>query len=89
MPANPPQYGESLGARERQVLEGMARGQSNKAIAHELALSVDTVGTYRRCLFVKLGVHDRQAAVAAGFRVGVLCRECPTCGQPAGAGVRR
>jgi two-component system nitrate/nitrite response regulator NarL len=89
MPANPPQYGESLGARERQVLEGMARGQSNGSIARELCLSVDTVKTYARAVFVKFGVRDRQAAVAAGFRTGLLRRECPTCGQPAGAGAQR
>ena len=45
----------------------MALGSSNREIAHELYLSVDTVKTHVRTLFQKLGVSNRtQAALAAG-----------------------
>ncbi|KWO49721.1 LuxR family transcriptional regulator [Burkholderia sp. MSMB1459WGS] len=45
----------ALSGRERQVLEGIVRGLSNKEIARELALSPRTVETYRAIAFDKLG----------------------------------
>ena len=47
--------GGELTARERQVLHGMAAGQSNRAIGRALFLSQDTVKTHSRGLFHKLG----------------------------------
>lgn len=61
-----------LTEREQQVLDGMARGLSNSAIGRELFLSEDTVKTHARRLFRKLGAPDRAAAVATGFRWGLL-----------------
>jgi NarL family two-component system response regulator LiaR len=55
-----------LSAREREVLALLALGLTNREIASELFLSVDTVKTYVRRLFAKLGVNNRtQAALAA------------------------
>lgn len=55
-----------LTEREREVLALLACGASNREIARELYLSVDTVKTHVRHLFRKLGVGNRtQAALAA------------------------
>lgn len=44
-----------LTQRERQVLERMGRGESNKTMAQELSLSVRTVESHRRNIATKLG----------------------------------
>jgi DNA-binding NarL/FixJ family response regulator len=44
-----------LTQRERQVLERMGRGESNKAMASALELSVRTVESHRRNIATKLG----------------------------------
>lgn len=55
-----------LSDREREVIALIASGESNRAIADELFLSVDTVKTHVRHAFRKLNVHNRtQAAVLA------------------------
>lgn len=61
-----------LTERQAQMLDGMCRGLSNPEIGRELHLSEDTVKMYVRKLFRKLKCHDRAAAVAWGFRAGVL-----------------
>jgi DNA-binding NarL/FixJ family response regulator len=60
-----------LSMREHEVLALVALGMSNREVADELYLSVDTVKTYVRRLFSKLGVNNRtQAALkAAGYEV--------------------
>jgi DNA-binding NarL/FixJ family response regulator len=56
----------ALTEREREVLALIALGSSNRQIASELYLSLDTVKTHVRKLFAKLGVRNRtQAAMAA------------------------
>jgi two-component system, NarL family, response regulator LiaR len=62
----------ALSEREQEVLALMALGLSNRQIAHELYLSVDTIKTHVRSVFSKLGVSNRtQAAlVAADHGVG-------------------
>lgn len=49
--------------REEEVLSCLFHGQSNKAIARSMFVSVDTVKTHLKRIYVKLGVADRQAAV--------------------------
>ena len=46
---------EQLTQREREVLECMGRGDSNKAMATKLGLSVRTVESHRRNIAAKLG----------------------------------
>ncbi len=53
-----------LTARQRDVLHLVARGDSNKAIARELGLSVSTVKTHLRSIFDTLGTASRTGAVA-------------------------
>jgi DNA-binding NarL/FixJ family response regulator len=58
-----------LSAREEEVLALLASGRTNAEIAEELFLSVDTVKTYVRRVFTKLGVKNRtQAAMHAARR---------------------
>ena len=61
----------ALSMREQEVLALIAFGMSNAEIGKELFLSVDTVKTYIRRLYSKLGVRNRaQAALhAAGHHV--------------------
>lgn len=60
-----------LTGREREVLELIARGQNNAAIAARLGLSVKTVQNYVSNIFAKLQVEDRAQALLrardAGF----------------------
>ena len=49
---------ESLSPREREVLERLADGDSNKSIAFGLDISPKTVATHRAHLLDKFGVHN-------------------------------
>ncbi len=69
---SPPESAPLLSEREVQVLQGMSRGLSNAQIGEELFLSEDTIKTHARRLFRKLNAPDRAAAVATGFRWGLL-----------------
>jgi DNA-binding NarL/FixJ family response regulator len=62
---------DTLSTREQEVLALIALGMSNVEIGRELFLSVDTIKTYVRRLYAKLGVRNRaQAALrAAGYNV--------------------
>jgi two-component system, NarL family, nitrate/nitrite response regulator NarL len=61
-----------LSDRERQVLDGFARGLSIPQVAQELVIGSSTVKTHAQRLYEKLGVSDRAAAVAEGMRRGLL-----------------
>ncbi|MEU0526840.1 response regulator transcription factor [Streptomyces niveus] len=63
---------EALSAREREVLELVARGTSNREIAAELFISEATVKTHLTHIYAKLGVRDRAAAVAVGYDRKIL-----------------
>ncbi|MGW6568727.1 response regulator [Streptomyces sp. NPDC054975] len=65
---------DSLSAREREVLELVAKGTSNRAIAVELFISEATVKTHLTHIYGKLGVKDRAAAVAVAYERGILGR---------------
>jgi two-component system nitrate/nitrite response regulator NarL len=56
----------SLTAREREILDHLARGQSNKSIARALDISPDTVKLHVRHILAKLNLTSRvEAAVFA------------------------
>jgi DNA-binding NarL/FixJ family response regulator len=61
-----------LSNREFQVLQLVADGLPNQAIAQSLFVSVETVRTHIKGVLRKLGARDRAHAVAIGFRSGVL-----------------
>lgn len=68
--------GVELREREMQVLVGMADGLSNRAIGRRHYIAEDTVKTYGRRLFRKLGVGDRAHAVRRAYDLGLLIPEC-------------
>ncbi len=62
----------TLSAREREVLEKIALGVTQREIAESLGLSVKTVETYRARIAEKLGLESRAAIVDYAIRSGVL-----------------
>lgn len=62
----------TLTARERDVLELIADGLGNRAIAERLGISARTAQKHVENLFRKLGVHDRTELVSTAFRRGLL-----------------
>ncbi|MBY0489526.1 MAG: LuxR C-terminal-related transcriptional regulator [Gemmatimonadaceae bacterium] len=60
----------TLTDRERDVLQALAEGASNDAIADHLGISRSTVKFHLHALYEKLGVRRRAEAVAAGVRRG-------------------
>lgn len=61
-----------LTRQEVRVLELLALGYSNGAMAGELSISDSTVRTHLRNINVKLGAHSRMQAVAAARRLAVI-----------------
>jgi DNA-binding NarL/FixJ family response regulator len=57
--------------REHDVLERMASGASNEAIAERLGISVKTVQNHVSSVLLKLGVSTRSAAVARARDAGI------------------
>ncbi len=63
---------EPLTAREREVLELLGRGLSNRLIARELHISEHTVKFHISSLYAKLEVNNRTEAVSQGARHGLI-----------------
>jgi two-component system, NarL family, response regulator LiaR len=63
---------ERLTRREREVLELIAAGRSNKRIAFELGISEKTVKTHVGHLLAKLGVTDRTQAALLAVKDGLV-----------------
>jgi DNA-binding NarL/FixJ family response regulator len=63
---------EPLTAREREVLDLLGRGLSNKLIARELHISEHTVKFHISSLYAKLGVNNRAEAVSQAARHGLI-----------------
>jgi LuxR family maltose regulon positive regulatory protein len=57
-------YGEPLSEAELRVLALLAAGRSVSEVARELYLAPTTVKTHRRTIYRKLGVTNRQEAIA-------------------------
>lgn len=62
----------ALNERELEILQILSRGRSTKEVAEEAFLSEETVKTYLKQIFRKLGVRDRTEAVAEAFRRGLV-----------------
>ncbi|GHC71597.1 DNA-binding response regulator [Nocardiopsis terrae] len=62
----------ALSERESEILRLIAEGSTNREAAARLFISEATVKTHVLHIYAKLDVNDRAAAVAAGFRRGLL-----------------
>jgi len=63
---------EALTERETEVLQLLARGESNKQIARGLHITEKTVKTHVSNIFSKLGVQSRIQAALYAVRVGLV-----------------
>jgi DNA-binding NarL/FixJ family response regulator len=61
-----------LTTRERDVLQGLADGRSNREIAEQLHISLATQRTHVANIFAKLGTHSQLAAVMLAVRAEVV-----------------
>jgi LuxR family maltose regulon positive regulatory protein len=59
-------------SRELEILRYLATGLSNREIAAELYISLNTMKTHVRTLYRRLGVSSRSQALAAGRARGLL-----------------
>jgi DNA-binding NarL/FixJ family response regulator len=64
--------GVSLTERERDVIQRLARGMSNKEIAAALGVSERTVKFHVASLFTKLGASNRTEAVTRAVHAGLV-----------------
>jgi len=67
-PAPPP---EALTPQELRLIQYLADGWSNKAIAQAMAVSENTVKYHLKNILQKLGVHNRTEAAAYAIRAGL------------------
>jgi predicted ATPase/DNA-binding CsgD family transcriptional regulator len=63
---------DHLSEREREILARLADGLSDRQIADELFLSLNTVKWYNRQIYSKLGVSSRTQAIAHARTLGLL-----------------
>ena len=71
----PPELGivdDSLTGREREILELIAGGLSNREIAAQLYIATSTVKSYTNSIFRRLGVRSRTQAVAEARALHLL-----------------
>ena len=63
---------EKLSAREREVLQLLAEGKTNKEVAAALGIGLKTVETHRMNLMAKLGLHSVVDLVRYAIRNGIV-----------------
>lgn len=77
---------ELLSVREREILQFVAEGKGNQAIARDLTLSVKTVEAHKAHIAQKLGVRGRTELIKYAIRKGLIELESETAmAQPVAA----
>jgi two-component system, NarL family, response regulator len=61
-----------LTPRERDTLNGLAQGLTNKEIADKLGVGDESIKTYLKTLYQKLRVMDRTQAVIQAMKIGLV-----------------
>lgn len=62
----------ALSPRQREVLDLLGKGLSNKEIARALGFTADGTKAHLKAIYAKLGVQDRTEAVVAAIRLGFV-----------------
>ena len=65
----------ALTPRQREILQLVAEGHTNKEIAQRLGLSYRTIEAHRNQLMKRLDVHDLTGLVRFAVRVGLVAKE--------------
>ena len=63
---------EMLTERECDVLRLLAQGQSNREIADQMFVGMETVKSHVGSVLLKLGVRDRTQAVISAYETGFI-----------------
>jgi DNA-binding NarL/FixJ family response regulator len=63
---------DALSGREIEVLSLVANGNSNKLIADQLKIALNTVKGHVKSILSKLGANDRTHAVTVGLKRGII-----------------
>jgi DNA-binding NarL/FixJ family response regulator len=74
-PASQPKELAGLTEREREVLEQIARGLTNREIAEKMVISEKTVKTHVSNLLDKLGLEDRTRAAIWALKHGLGAKD--------------
>jgi len=71
-PLPPPDPSDNLTSREREILQLVAEGHSNKELCTRLGISLRTVENHRHNLMRKLGAHNSADLTREAFRLGLV-----------------
>lgn len=71
-PPTPGRCGKSLTAREKDMLQGLIRGESEREISQKLSISVATVHTHMQRLYHRLDVHSSDEAILRAFKLRLV-----------------
>ncbi len=63
---------ENLTSREREVLQLIAEGNSNKEVAADLGISIKTVEKHRQAVMDKLDIHDTAGLTRYAISAGII-----------------
>lgn len=77
LPSRPEPLAEPLTARETEILQLLAQGQTNPQIARALVVSPGTVKNHVRHIIAKLQVSDRTQAAVRAIELGLLTPIAP------------
>jgi DNA-binding NarL/FixJ family response regulator len=63
---------DTISPRESEVLQLVAQGNTNRAIAARMRIKEETVKTHMKAILTKLGVNDRTHAVTVALQRGII-----------------